>query len=183
MSKSNFELTIQHCYFVTMSLLRYLPSLFGNEMLQMPRRLLRTPLRGMSVDFYMSGRKFSMPLSCLFPQNEVPPNLEIKNFLSGKECFYKMALFFAFWRTYGTKYSILGVPYVSVFFKYKSQWYWERLVTKIWLISTSRNCPCCYIILRGHENRVLRPEVVNASSFTCLSVNVKVSRGKEGSGE
>ena len=47
-------------------------------MLHMPRRLLRTPLRGMSVDFHMSGLKFSMPLSYLFPENTVPSKLEKK---------------------------------------------------------------------------------------------------------
>ena len=29
-----------------------------------------------------------------------------------EKCLAKMALFFAFWRTYGTEYLILGVPYV-----------------------------------------------------------------------
>ena len=74
----------------------HLPSLLGNEMIHMPRRLLRTPLKGMSVDFYMSGRKFSMPLSYIFPQITVPSKLEKKHFLSGKKLISKMALFFAF---------------------------------------------------------------------------------------
>ena len=79
-----------------MSLFRPFTVIFLNEKLQIPRGFFRTPLRGMSVDFHMSGRKFSMPLSYLFPQDTVPSKLAKKHFLSGKKCLAKMALFFAF---------------------------------------------------------------------------------------
>ena len=110
-SQSNFDLTIKYAKSQLWAFLGLLPSFFGNEKLQIPRGFFRTPLRGMSVDFHMSGRKFSMPSSRLFPQNTIGTKLEKKHFLSGKKLISKMALFFAFWRKYGTRYSILGVPY------------------------------------------------------------------------
>ena len=61
-----------------MSLFSHLPSLFGNEKLQMHRRLLMTTLKSISVDLHMSGRKFSMQLSYLFPKNTVPLKLKTK---------------------------------------------------------------------------------------------------------
>ena len=51
-------------------------------MLLMPRRLLKKPLRGLSVDWHMSGQKFSMHLSYLSTQDTVPSKLETKHFLS-----------------------------------------------------------------------------------------------------
>ena len=54
-------------------------------------------------------------LVCLYHvyshKTQFPQNWKKKHFLSGKKLISKMALFFAFWRKYGTRYSILGVPY------------------------------------------------------------------------
>ena len=79
-----------------MSLVTPFTITFCECLLQMPRCLLRTPLKGMSVNFCMSGRKFSMPLSYTFPQNTVPSKLKKKHFLSGKKLISKINLFFAF---------------------------------------------------------------------------------------
>ena len=76
--------------------LGHLLLLFGNEMLQMPRRLLRTPLKGMPVDIYMNGRKFSMPLSYIFPQNTVPSKLKKNLFWAGKNWSEKWLCFLHF---------------------------------------------------------------------------------------
>ena len=93
----------------------------------------KTTLKSMSIDLHMSGRTFSMPLSYLFSQNAVPPELEKKHLLSGKKCLAKMALFFCilknirhwifdFESAVCSQIFVLGIFYAKTFFPVAKVW-------------------------------------------------------------